>query len=56
MRRDDSSIRTIELLDAKLVSGRTSPCFAGLLKLFGKRYNDKEDMAQYIDAFQQLVA
>lgn len=50
----DSPLSTIELLGARFASTSTSSLFAVISTLLGKRHNGKEDMAQYIDEFQQL--
>lgn len=56
MDQGDDPFIMIELLDARFASTRTSSLFAVLASLFRKRHTGKEDMATYIDEFQQLFA
>lgn len=44
----------VDLLNARLASTRTSSLFGVLSTLFGKEHSGKEDMAAYINEFQQL--
>lgn len=56
MDQDDNPFSMIELLDARFASTCTSSFFSVLSTLFGTRHNGKEEMAQYKDEFQQLLA
>lgn len=56
MSQGDNSFSTVELLDARFASTHTSSLFAVLSPLYGKHHNGKENMAKYINEFQQLFA